>query len=74
MKSFADCVGRVWRFYRDGFRAMTVGRTLWVIILIKIFIILVVLRLWLFPRSESRYEFRDAQPDPLTEQALQQPK
>ena len=26
---------RIWTFYRDGFREMTLGRTLWAIILIK---------------------------------------
>lgn len=25
---------RIWTFYRDGFREMTLGRTLWAIILI----------------------------------------
>ena len=29
---------RIWIFYRDGFREMTLGRTLWTIILIKLFI------------------------------------
>lgn len=39
----------VWRFYRDGFRGMTLGRTLWLIILIKLFVIFFVLRLFFFP-------------------------
>ena len=39
---------RIWHFYRDGFRQMTWGRTLWVIILIKLFVIFVVLRLFFF--------------------------
>lgn len=39
----------VWRFYRDGFRSMTLGRTLWMIILIKLFVIFFVLRLFFFP-------------------------
>lgn len=38
---------RVFRFYRDGFRSMTVGRTLWIIIGIKLFIFFVILR-WIF--------------------------
>ena len=29
---------RIFRFYYDGFREMTLGRTLWAIILIKLFI------------------------------------
>ena len=40
---------RIFRFYYDGFREMTLGRTLWAIILIKLFILFVVLRLLFFP-------------------------
>ena len=40
---------RLFRFYYDGFREMTLGRTLWAIILIKLFILFVVLRLLFFP-------------------------
>jgi hypothetical protein len=38
---------RVFNFYRDGFRNMTVGKTLWVIILIKLFIFFIIIR-WIF--------------------------
>lgn len=41
-------VTNIWRFYRDGFRAMTWGRVLWAIILLKLFILFVVLRLFFF--------------------------
>lgn len=40
---------RIWQFYRDGFRSMTLGRTLWCIILLKLFILFFVLRLFFFP-------------------------
>ena len=36
-------------FYRDGFRDMTLGRTLWKVIIIKLLIIFAVLRLFFFP-------------------------
>lgn len=36
------------RFYIDGFREMTVGRTLWAIILVKLFILFAVLKLFFF--------------------------
>ena len=40
---------RVVRFYVDGFREMTsLGRTLWVVILIKLFIVFVILRVFFF--------------------------
>lgn len=40
---------RIWEMYRDGFRNMTVGRTLWAIILIKAAILFLVFRLFFFP-------------------------
>ena len=40
---------RILMFYVDGFRSMTVGKTLWVIIGIKLFIMFAVLRLFFFP-------------------------
>ena len=48
MSGLSDSIAGVWRFYRDGFRAMTWGRTLWVIILVKLFVMFVVLRAFLF--------------------------
>ena len=39
----------IYDLYYDGFRSMKLGRTLWAIILIKIFIIFVVLKLFFFP-------------------------
>lgn len=51
---------RIWRFYRDGFREMTVGRTLWAIILIKLLIMFGVLKLFFFPDLLSRDYDNDA--------------
>lgn len=35
--------------YYDGFKQMTLGKTLWLIILIKLFVIFAVLKLFFFP-------------------------
>jgi len=40
---------RIWLFYYNGFRGMTVGRKLWIIILIKLFILFFIMRLLFFP-------------------------
>ena len=40
---------RVYDLYADGFRSMTLGRTLWAIILVKLFVIFVILKLFFFP-------------------------
>ncbi|MGP1461416.1 MAG: DUF4492 domain-containing protein [Bacteroides sp.] len=42
-------LGRVFRFYYEGFRGMTVGRTLWLLILVKLVIMFLILRLFFFP-------------------------
>jgi len=39
----------IFRFYYDGFRNMTVGRKLWIIILIKLFIMFAILKIFFFP-------------------------
>jgi len=40
---------RVFNLYYEGFRNMTLGKTLWAVILIKLFIIFIVLKLFFFP-------------------------
>lgn len=40
---------KIVQFYISGFKGMTWGRTLWVIILVKLFILLFVLKLFFFP-------------------------
>ena len=45
----ANLATRIFRFYSDGFRNMTVGRLLWLIIIIKLIIIFGVLKVFFFP-------------------------
>lgn len=40
---------RIFLFYYNGFRSMTWGRSLWAIILIKLFIMFVILKMLFFP-------------------------
>ena len=40
---------KILMFYIDGFRSMTVGKTLWFIIGFKLFIMFVVLKMFFFP-------------------------
>jgi len=40
---------KIFYFYYDGFKSMTVGRQLWIIILIKLFILFAVLKIFFFP-------------------------
>ena len=41
-------MGSVWHFYRDGFRNMTWGRPLLWLILLKVFILFAILRVFFF--------------------------
>ena len=40
---------KVYDLYRDGFRYMRLGKTLWLIVLVKLFVIFVVLKLFFLP-------------------------
>ena len=40
---------RVVDLYVDGFRSMTVGKTLWLIIAIKLFVFFVIIKILFFP-------------------------
>lgn len=48
MKATLQIINNIWRFYIEGFRNMTWGRTLWVIILLKLFIMFAILRVFFF--------------------------
>jgi len=44
-----EIIKKVFNFYYEGFRSMTVGKRLWIIILIKLFIIFAIFKLFFFP-------------------------
>lgn len=54
---------RAFHLYYDGFRNMTLGRTLWLIIIIKLFIIFVVLKLFFFPNFLSTHAEKGSEAD-----------
>lgn len=50
MGSFLKGLNNIFRFYTSGFRTMPDwGRKVWLVILIKLFIIFIVLRIFFFP-------------------------
>ncbi|WP_080905579.1 DUF4492 domain-containing protein [Parabacteroides sp. Marseille-P3160] len=65
---------RIFRFYIEGFREMKLGKTLWLIILIKLFIMFFVLKIFFFPRYLSQFETNEEKQehvsDELVERAL----
>ncbi|NDW12970.1 DUF4492 domain-containing protein [Bacteroides sp. 214] len=53
---------RIWDFYLTGFKSMTIGRTLWFIILLKLFIMFAILKLFFFPN------FINTRPEGMTKE------
>ncbi|MBK9358322.1 MAG: DUF4492 domain-containing protein [Bacteroidales bacterium] len=65
---------RIFRFYSDGFKSMTLGRTLWAIILIKLFIMFAILKVFFFPNFlKTNFENDEDRSDYVIEQ-LTNPK
>lgn len=50
---------RVFRFYVDGFREMTTGKTLWLIICLKLFVMFFILKLFFFPNFLGKHETKE---------------
>ncbi|MDE5793636.1 MAG: DUF4492 domain-containing protein [Muribaculaceae bacterium] len=60
MESLSIKARKVFDFYVDGFKNMTVGRKLWAIILIKVAILFLVFKLFFFPNLlEENYDNDD---------------
>ena len=65
---------RILRFYADGFRNMTVGRTLWAIIIVKLVVIFAVLKVFFFPDIPSTRHDNDAERAAAVRSALSAPE
>lgn len=47
----------IYNFYKDGFKNMTLGWTLWAVVLIKLFIMFAILKVFFFPNFlNSKFE------------------
>lgn len=44
-----NALRHIWSLYYDGFRSMTIGRSLWLLIIIKLVILFGVLKIFFFP-------------------------
>ncbi|MDE7086137.1 MAG: DUF4492 domain-containing protein, partial [Prevotella sp.] len=63
---------RVFDLYYDGFRHMRLGRTLWAIILIKLFIIFAILKVFFFPDYIKQHADKGGEPEFVATQILKQ--
>ncbi|MCI5968595.1 DUF4492 domain-containing protein [Helicobacter sp.] len=50
-------------FYRDGFRNMQLGKTLWLVIFIKLFVMFAVLKVFIYDTSLRNFETQEAKSD-----------
>ncbi|MCM1402037.1 MAG: DUF4492 domain-containing protein [Bacteroides sp.] len=70
----ANLLFRVWRFYADGFRQMTVGRYLWALIIVKLVILFFVFKLFFFPDRLARDYDTDAERAQAVRHSLTEPR
>ncbi len=62
MKSFVSLLNRIFRFYYEGFTSMSWwGKRIWLILLIKLFVIFIILKLFFFPDFLKRNYRTDEQ-------------
>ena len=47
---------RIFHFYLEGFKSMDIGKTLWILILVKLFIMFVILKIFFFPRYLNQFD------------------
>lgn len=68
-----EASGRVYAFYRDGFTRMTLGKTLWKIILVKLVVMFAVLKVFFFPNYlNTNFQTDDQRADHVLEQITRQ--
>lgn len=60
---------KIWLLYYEGFRDMTVGKRLWAIILIKLFIMFAILKMFFFPNfMNNNFESEEQRSSHIIEQ------
>jgi flagellar basal body-associated protein FliL len=60
---------KIFYFYVDGFKSMKLGKSLWLLIVIKLFILLVVVKWLFFPNFlETHFESDSERSDYILEQ------
>jgi len=61
----------IYRFYRDGFREMRLGRTLWTVLAVKLIILFGVIKLLFFSETlHSRFDSDEARQEYVSRQLL----
>lgn len=61
---------RIFRFYIDGFREMTTGKTLWLIICLKLFFMFCILKLFFFPSFLGKHDTKEDKQEYVSEELI----
>lgn len=72
MNSVSSAMNRVFRFYYDGFRNMSWwGKRVWIIILIKLFVMFIILKIFFFQDFlQNRYDTDEQKSEYVLDQLI----
>ena len=72
MNILISAVNRLFRFYHDGFRTMSWwGKRVWIIILIKLFVIFIILKIFFFRDFlQKKYETDEQKSEYVLDQLI----
>ena len=72
MNALISAVNRLFRFYHDGFRTMSWwGKRVWIIILIKLFVIFIILKIFFFRDFlQKKYETDEQKSEYVLDQLI----
>lgn len=66
----SNILRKIFDFYYTGFREMTVGKSLWIIILVKLFIIFFILKLFFFKSDLREYKTNEEKSEKVIENLI----
>lgn len=72
MNSFVSLLNRIFRFYYEGFISMSWwGKRIWLILLIKLFVIFIILKFFFFPDFlKKNYQTDEQRSEHVLEQLI----
>ncbi len=65
---------RIARFYINGFKEMKLGKTLWLIIIIKLFIMFVILRVFFFKPHLKQFDSEESKQEYVSDELIRRGK
>lgn len=72
-KTIMELVKKVVRFYIDGFKNMTLGKSLWIMIILKVIFLIIIMKVLFFPNFLSSNFSNDEERSSYVRQTLATP-